>query len=170
MIAFAACVLESLSEGFAARWRDAFLPMSTSRLDYYLGTNCWQRPTVSPDLVVLAALALAHGFMDDRGRSNGHWARVEGMGRFSAEEVQKTKMCILEDVDYGLLRIGEEMVQQALREMQCAVLLNAPRTSVSWNDGTGVDKDGRRPRLSLSTGTPGAAVWTHGMQTPGPSP
>ncbi|KAJ4289023.1 Non-essential glycogen phosphorylase [Kalmusia sp. IMI 367209] len=153
MIAFAACVLDALSDGFASRWRDAFLPMNTTRLDYYLGADCWRQPSVSPDLIVLAALALAHGFIDDRGRSNGHWAKVEGMGRFDAKEVGKTKMCILEDIDYGLFRIGDDMVQRMVRAMQHAAYITTPRTSVVWDDGDCVEKDGRRPRLSLSTGS-----------------
>lgn len=166
MIALAACVLDALSEGFASRWLDAFLPMRTSSLDFYLGTDCWQKPNMSADLVVLAALALAHGFIDDRGRSNAHWAKVESRGRFSAKEVEKTKMCILQDVDYGLFRISEESIQRMAWEMQQATYFNTPRNSVSWAEG---QEKGRRPRLSLSTGS-GAAVWAHGVQTPEPSP
>lgn len=167
MVAFAACVLDALSDGFASRWRDAMLPVDTRTLDYYLGTNCWQQPTVSPDLVVLAALALAHGFIDDRGRSNAHWAKMEAMDRFDAKEVGKTKMCILEDIDYGLFRIGDDKVQHRVWEMQQAAYFTTPRNSISWGDGE--EKEGRRPRLSLSTGS-GAAVWAYGAQTPEPSP
>lgn len=166
MVAFAACVLDALSEGFASRWRDLFLPMDTVRLDFYLGTNCWQQPSISPDLIVLAALALAHGFIDDRGRSNGHWAKVEGAGRFDAKDVGRTKMCILEDINYGLFRISEEMVQRMAKEMQQATYFTTPRHSISFNEN---DKDVRRPRLSLSTGS-GSAVWAYGAQTPEPSP
>ena len=166
MVAFAACVLDALSDGFAARWNDAFLPMQTSTLDYYLGIDCWQQPNTSPDLIVLAALALAHGFVDDRGRSNAHWAKIEGAGRFDAKEVSKTKMCILEDIDYGLFRISEACVQQMAWAMQQATYFTTPRNSISWTDGE--DKE-RRPRLSVSTGS-GAAVWAYGVQTPEPSP
>ncbi|KAL5419754.1 hypothetical protein PMIN03_000356 [Paraphaeosphaeria minitans] len=167
MVAFAACVLDALSDGFASRWRDAFLPMDTTRLDYYLGTDCWQQPQTSPDLIVLAALALAHGFIDDRGRSNGHWARIEAAGRFDAKEVSKTKLCILEDIDYGLFRISEEMLQRMAKQMQQVSYFVMPRQSVSFDD----DKEGRRPRLSLSLGTgSGSAVWAYGAQTPEPSP
>ncbi|KAL1599905.1 hypothetical protein SLS60_007710 [Paraconiothyrium brasiliense] len=166
MVAFAACVLDVLSDGFASRWCDALLPMDTSKLDFYLGTNCWQQPTTSPDLIVLAALALAHGFIDDRGRSNGHWAKVEGAGRFAAKEVGKTKMCILEDINYGLFRISEEMVQRMAREMQQATYFTTPRHSISLDES---DKEARRPRLSLSTGS-GSAIWVYGAQTPEPSP
>ncbi|KAJ4354253.1 uncharacterized protein N0V89_005987 [Didymosphaeria variabile] len=166
MVAFAACVLDALSDGFASRWCNALLPMDTSKLDFYLGTDCWQQPSISPDLIVLAALALAHGFIDDRGRSNGHWAKIEGAGRFVPKEVGKTKMCILEDIDYGLFRISEDMVQRMSREMQQATYFTTPRHSISWDEG---DKEGRRPRLSLSTGS-GSAIWAYGAQTPEPSP
>jgi hypothetical protein len=168
IVAFAACVLDALSDGFARRWRDAFLPMDTARLDFYLGTDCWQQTNVSPDLIVLAALALAHGFIDDRGRSNGHWARIEGAGRFDAKEVNRAKRCILEDMDYGLFRISEDMMLCMARKMQQPTYLVTPRQSVSFDDG---DKEGRRPRLSLSLGTgSGTAVWAYGAQTPEPSP
>ncbi|KAF1968078.1 hypothetical protein BU23DRAFT_481227 [Bimuria novae-zelandiae CBS 107.79] len=166
MIAFAACVLGALSDGFAERWREALLPMKTSALDFYLGTNCWEQPSASPDLIVLAALALAHGFIDDRGRSNAHWAKIEIMGRFDAKELDKTKMCILEDIDYGLFRIGVESIQQMAWEMQQATYFTTPRPSISWTDSEGKE---RRPRLSLSTGS-GAAVWAYGVHTPEPSP
>ena len=166
IVAFAACVLDALSDEFASRWHDAFLPMKPSTLDYYLGADCWQQPTVSPDLIVLAALALAHGFIEDRGRSNAHWAKIEGAGMFDAKEVGKTKTCILEDIDYGLFRLSEERVQQMAWEMQQATYFTTPRNSISFTDG---EVKERRPRLSLSTGS-GAAVWAYGVQTPEPSP
>jgi hypothetical protein len=168
MVTFAACVLDTLSDGFASRWRDAFLPMDTARLDFYLGTDCWQQSDVSPDLIVLAALALAHGFIDDRGRSNGLWARIEGAGRFGAKEVNRAKWCILEDMDYGLFRISEEMMQRMARKMQQPTYFVTPRHSVSLDNS---DKEGRRPQLSLPLGTgSGSAVWAYGAQTPEPSP
>lgn len=171
MVAFAACVLDALSEDFSRRWRDAFLPMDAARLDFYLGPDCWQAPTMSLDLVVLAALALAHGFIDDRGRSNKHWAVIEAAGRFTTKEVDRTKRCILEDLDYGLFRISDERVETTVREMQHAAYFTSPRTSGAWDaeDGDRISKDGRPSRLSLSTGS-GGAVWLHGVQTPEPSP
>lgn len=177
ILAFAACVLDALSQRFASSWRDACLPPSEKAFNFYSGTHLRQRPMTGPDLIVLSALALAHGFIDDRGRSNGHWARVESRSQFTAREIETTKMCILRDMDYGLFRISDNMVQRMMRDMQRACNFNIPSSTSSRNDSVAAaaaaEKEERRPKLALSTGTggtPGTAIWANGVQTPEPSP
>jgi hypothetical protein len=116
---------------------------------------------------VLSALALAYGFLDDQGRSNSSWTKIEASGRFDAREVELTKLCILQDMDYGLFRISEEMVQRRVRDLQRASDFACSMTTLPRKDSV---QDQRRPRLSLSTGTSGLAVWAHGVHTPEPSP
>lgn len=126
VLGFAACVLERLS----ARGREG------------------------ADVIVLAALALAHGFLIDRLRSSRHWAVKESAGMFSVGEIEAAKRAILQDLDYGLFRIKDEAVQKMLGEMRRSSTL-------------GKRHDRRR---TLSINLPGAAVWSFGVQTPEPSP
>jgi hypothetical protein len=168
VVAYAACVLDALSPQFGGAWRGRFGGLDPSACDFYFGCNTWQRPT-SPDLVVLSVLALAQGFLDDGGRSNSQWARIGGVVRLDAKDVELTKMCILKDMDYGLFRINGEMVQRRVRDMQCACDFACTAISPGRLDSVG-DKNERRPRLSLSIGSSGLAIWAHGVQTPEPSP
>ncbi|KAF2683910.1 hypothetical protein K458DRAFT_367203 [Lentithecium fluviatile CBS 122367] len=159
VVAFAGCVLDALSSRFGGAWREVCGGADSSLHSFSFGYDIWHRSTASPspDLIVLSALALAYGFMDDRGRSNSHWARIEAAGRFEAKDVEATKMCILRDTDYGLFRISDAMVRKRCRDLQRACDFAVP---------------GWRPKLALSTGTGalGVAVWVNGVQTPEPSP
>ncbi|PSN71428.1 hypothetical protein BS50DRAFT_584919 [Corynespora cassiicola Philippines] len=167
-VAFAACILDALSQRFAGSWRDACVP----RLSPF--SFCRQQPAMGPELVVLSALVLAHGYLDDRGRSNSRWARIIGASLFSAQDIERTKMCMLQDMDYGLFRISEDMVQHMMRDMQRACSFtssssSSPSSLVATARTDGIaGKEERRPKLSLDLH--GAAVWKFGMQTPEPSP
>jgi hypothetical protein len=158
VVAFAACVLEQLSERFAGLWRDALVPAEFERdLKTFLETDdtphCGAH--VSPDVIVLAALVLAHGFLVDRLRSSRHWSIKESAGVFSVQEIEATKWAILKDMDYGLFRIGDEHVMSTMAEMR------KMKT-------TSVHKHERRRTLSINLA--GTAIWNHGVQTPEPSP
>jgi DNA-binding phage protein len=161
VIAFAACVLDALSERFASTWREVLGPAEFERdLKNFLRTDETRRNThVSPDVVVLAALSLAHGFLIDRLRSARHWSVKESGGMFSIREIEATKRAILQDTDYGLFRIGDDMVQSMLGDMQ------RPKTMTSLVRESKLDRRG-----TLSLNLSGAAIWNHGQQTPEPSP
>ncbi|CAI6231017.1 unnamed protein product [Periconia digitata] len=119
-------------------------------------------------LVILAALALAHGYLDDRGRSNRHWAVIEAAGRFDAHEVQRVKMSILSDMDFGLFRISDSAVKGMVTAMQNR--LPGPCISMPGGSGLTVNEDDGWLKSGLSTSAPGQAIWTFGVQTPEPSP
>ncbi|KAF1912963.1 hypothetical protein BDU57DRAFT_521580 [Ampelomyces quisqualis] len=140
VVAYAACVLDGLTQRFAMSWRDALVPSGTTR--------------TSPDIIVLAALCLAHGYLVDQLRSSRHWAVKESDGLFSVREIEATKRAMLRDMDYGLFKIRDEAVQDMLGEMQ--------RSTAS------ASKHGRRRTLSIDLR--GTAIWSHGVQTPEPSP
>jgi hypothetical protein len=127
-------------------------------------TDSIHHAPVSPDVVVLAALSLAHGFLTDRLRSSRHWAVRESDDQFTVQEIEATKRSILQDMDYGLCRINDEMVQRMLRDMQRAKVISTS----ACPDTTTVAKSNRRRNFSIDL--PGTAVWQHGVQTPEPSP
>jgi hypothetical protein len=164
VVAFAACVLDAMSSRFATTWRNALAPNDYARdLKDFLKTDSRRNVQVSPNVIVLAALSLAHGFLVDRLRSSRHWSVVESNGAFTVQEIEATKRAMLHDMDYGLYRISNETVQQRLKEMQRAnasVATTAPATP-------GL-KQGKRRNLSISL--QGAAIWSFGMHTPEPSP
>jgi hypothetical protein len=159
VVAFAACVLEQLSVRFAGLWRDALVPAEFEReLKSFLQTDdtlhCGAH--VSPNIIVLAALVLAHGFLVDRMRSSRHWSVKESAGMFSVQEIEATKWAMLKDMDYGLFKISDEHVMSTLAEMQKLKTI------------TPAHKHERRRTLSINLA--GAAIWNHGVQTPEPSP
>jgi hypothetical protein len=156
VVALAACVLEGLSARFENAWRETLRPAEFERdLKSFLRTDERRAAHVSSNIIILAALALAHGFQSDRMRSSRHWSVKESNGVFSVKEIETTKRAILEDMDYGLFRIKEDAVKKMLELMQ------RPTT-------TTVSKHDRRRTLSINlTGT---AIWSHGVQTPEPSP
>lgn len=164
IIAFSACVLDALSARFAAAWRDALAPSEYARgLQNFLRSDSKpQQVHVSPDIIVLAALSLAHVFLVDRWRSSRHWSLRESDGAFSVQEIEATQRAILQDLDYGLFRISNEAVQRQLGYMRCPVPVATAMKGVS------VMKVHRSRNLSMSLA--GTAKWCHGVQTPEPSP
>lgn len=140
VVAFTACVLEGLSQRFEKVWREALSPDGTAQ--------------TSPDIIVLAALSLAHGYLVDRLRSSRHWSVKESGNMFSVREIEATKRAMLQDMDYGLFKIQNLAVQNTLGE------LRGPTASAN--------KYERRRTLSIEL--KGTAIWSNGVQTPEPSP
>ncbi|KAF2821251.1 hypothetical protein CC86DRAFT_111435 [Ophiobolus disseminans] len=163
VVAFAACVLDSLSARFAATWREELVSAEFERdLKDFLRTDMPRHAHVSPDVIALAALALAHSFLVDRPRSSRHWSVKESAGVYSVKEIEATKRAMLRDMDYGLARITEEMVKSMMADMQ------RPKTASSLVREGSVSKAERRRTLSINLS--GTAIWSHGVQTPEPSP
>ncbi|KAF2279324.1 uncharacterized protein EI97DRAFT_364722, partial [Westerdykella ornata] len=136
IVAFAACVLDALSLRFASSWREA------------------------PEVIPLAAMAIAYGFLADKERSSRYWAQGVAEGMVSVRELEAMKWCLLSDIDYGLMRITEEMVAGMLQRMK--------GTMNGSNETISEDKKCHRS-LDLEPWR-GAAVWVHGVHTPEPSP
>jgi hypothetical protein len=167
VVAFAACILDALSCRFAATWRGTLLPSNYARdLEFFMKTDTCHHASVSPDVLVLAALSLAHGFFSDTRRSANYWAVGVSCDQFSIQELEATKRSILQDIDYGLCRVTEAMMNSMLRHMQHARPLSATATLASENEA--LAKAGRRQNFSIDLS--GTAMWKHGVQTPEPSP
>ncbi|KAL6703372.1 hypothetical protein ACN47E_009714 [Coniothyrium glycines] len=164
IVAFCACVLDALSARFATTWRNALAQCHYERdLGVFLRTDSRQNAHVGPEVIVLAALSLAHGFLVDRIRSSKHWSVREAAGAFSVQEIEASKRAILCDMNYGLFRIKNEMVQQRLRDMQRTI-----QAQTTGHQRQGIVKPQRQRNLSLSFA--GAAIWSEGGPTPEPSP
>ncbi|KAJ4364586.1 hypothetical protein N0V83_009182 [Neocucurbitaria cava] len=168
IVAYSACVLDALSSRFAAAWRDALASSNYKRdLKTFLQTDSRQKTHVMPDVIVLAALSLAHGFLADRLRSSKHWAVRESNGMFSVQEIEVTKRAILQDMDYGLFRISEDRVRRRLWAMRLQAVVPTPALLAKDSSSAG-GKHSRPRNLSLSLA--GTAIWNHGVHTPEPSP
>jgi hypothetical protein len=155
IVAFAACVLEGLSERFESLWRETLRPAEFDRdLKNFLRTDERRTTHLNADIVILAALSLAHGYLSDRLRSSRHWSIKESSGMFSVKEIEATKRAMLQDMDYGLYKIRDEEVMNMVESMRAR--------------NTMAKKHDRRRTLSINLA--GAAIWSHGMQTPEPSP
>ncbi|KAF2629011.1 hypothetical protein BU25DRAFT_390015 [Macroventuria anomochaeta] len=167
VVAFAACILDALSYRFAATWRETLLPSNYAKdLKFFMKTDTCHQASVSPDVLVLAALSLAHGFFSDTRRSAHYWAVGISRNQFTIQELEATKRLILQDMDYGLCRITEGMMESMLRDMQRTKALPAPPVLTNENDT--IIKTSRRRNFSIDLS--GTAMWKNGVQTPGPSP
>lgn len=166
VVAFAACILDALSCRFTATWRETLLPSDYARdLDYFMRTDTCHHASVSPDVLVLAALSLAHGFFSDTRRSAHYWAVGMSRNQFTIQELEATKRAILQDMDYGLCRITEGMMDSMMRDMQ-RTGTSSPAASTKENDS--VAKATRRRNFSIELS--GTAKWKNGVHTPEPSP
>jgi hypothetical protein len=162
IVAFSASILDALSQRFASSWRAALVPYQPD-----LFFQLTALPTLAPEVIVLASLALAHGFLADLDRSSKRWVQLEGASLFTVRELEATKWCILADIDYGLSRISDNRVQRMLKDMQHATNFSRSNVSMTVKPST-VEKGDKRPKLNLEFA--GTAVWQNGVHTPEPSP
>lgn len=168
VVAFAACILDALSSRFAATWRETLLPSNYARdLELFMKTDTCHHASVSPEVLVLAALSLAHGFFSDNRRSAHYWAVGMSRNQFTIQELEASKRAILQDTDYGLCRITEGMMDSMLRHMQ-RTRTSPAAAAVATNENDPVAKVGRRRNFSIDMS--GTAMWKNGVQTPEPSP
>jgi len=130
----AACMLDALSsKAFAKAWHDAcplpitFQPDRRGPFGSYSsdGTTLHLRNLplhdrrVSPEIIVLAALALADAFTpDDRDHTDKYWILHVAYGRYTAAQLNATKRCILHDLDHALMPFtGDYITRAMVREM-----------------------------------------------------
>ncbi|PVH96156.1 hypothetical protein DM02DRAFT_535869 [Periconia macrospinosa] len=153
---------------------DMFLDRANLPVEIYAFAGCVlemleARPEGSERaLTILAALSIAHGYLDDRGRSNRHWCLIESAGMFLPKDLQRAKMSILFNIDFGLMRISETAVQRMVKEMQRN--LPVPLLSLPGDNGTTADEDNASSKNMSNIIVPGQSIWTFGVQTPEPSP
>ncbi|OBT66180.1 hypothetical protein VE03_05098 [Pseudogymnoascus sp. 23342-1-I1] len=113
-LALAACILDSLTPRFATLWRRSLplssLPEASQHID-----------TVRPEVIVLAALMIAHKFLDDTGAKARTYSDVVGGGRWDVEMLNVTERCVLENLGWRVARLWrEELIEGAEDDMRRA--------------------------------------------------
>jgi hypothetical protein len=111
VVALAACILDSLSSSFVRSWRRACEnARSPERPSFH------SNPT-KPELIILAALAIAYNFLNDNEGDPTFWAERVAKRAVEPREVVATTRCILQDIDYGLMSFTPEDVEAMRQEM-----------------------------------------------------
>ncbi|KAG9199158.1 hypothetical protein G6514_008987 [Epicoccum nigrum] len=150
-----------------ATWQETLRPSNYARdLEYFMRTDTCHHACVSPDVLILAALSLAHGYFSDTRRSAHYWAVGMSRNQFTVQELEGTKRAILQDMDYALGRITEGMMDSMLRDMQRTKTPSSTAALANEHDSTA--KPSRRRNFSIDL--PGTATWKNGVPTPEPSP
>lgn len=170
IIGLAACILDALGSRFAPEWRKAY--SSTASTSSLLNRSWKKTPfhhhtktSVEPEIVVLCALSLAAGYLDDSQKPVAYWARTISADRFTTKQVNATRLCILVDIDYSLYSFTPDMIQEAMEDMQRAEHLFNGQTTASTACYSKEER-AKPPVLTLQ----GTAVLMHGLYTPEPSP
>ncbi|KFY29972.1 hypothetical protein V493_02184 [Pseudogymnoascus sp. VKM F-4281 (FW-2241)] len=83
-IALAACILDSLTSRFATLWRRS-LPLSS------LPAESQHIDSVRPEVIILAALMIAHKFLDDAGARTRTFSEVVGGERWEIDMLNVTE-------------------------------------------------------------------------------
>lgn len=205
VLGLTACILDALSMRFAKKWRHALtLNESTPAASPLLEAanapisppaspalrtaapvlNSAVKSCVEPELLVLSALALATGYLDDHQVSLQHWARRISCGVFTARQLSTTQRCVLIDLDYDLHSFTLEFIRDAIEDMHreslrtrqkaaaAAAAAAAATTTVAVVNAVAEEpyaatgEKNRPAPLSLQ----GSATWFKGVATPEPSP
>lgn len=127
------------------------------------------KTNAEPELLVLAALALATAYLDDHQVSLQHWAQRISCGVYSARQLSTTQRCMLIDLDYDLHSFTLDFIRDEIEDMHRASLRNRQKaasvTAVADESCAPSEKSKPAP-LSLQ----GTATWFKGIATPEPSP
>ncbi|GME26452.1 Cyclin-like protein [Neofusicoccum parvum] len=196
VVGLAACILDALSMRFAKKWRNALTlneptpaasplpepvaapvspPASPALMTSAPVLPGAIKSCAEPELLVLAALALATAYLDDHQVSLQHWAQHISCGVFAARQLSTTQRCVLIDLDYDLHSFTAEFIRDAIEDMHRASLRDRQRAAatataavakVVADEPCAASEKSRPAPLSLQ----GAAMWSNGIATPEPSP
>jgi hypothetical protein len=154
-IALAVCILDSLDARFARTWRlscpllpgsQALMPSSKR---HTLPPAFLERPqkhqlhidSVSPELIILAALVIAVKFTEDPQCPTEFYCHAWAKGLWSHDQLNFTERCIMEALDYRIMPLcDDECITDAMVDMQLAArqaesVLSAPASPGGRNTG-----------------------------------
>ncbi|KAF2762137.1 hypothetical protein EJ05DRAFT_198653 [Pseudovirgaria hyperparasitica] len=103
-IALAGCVLDSLSLKFSRKIREAFAAAHIAM------------PS-SPEILVLASLALATSYLADDHLLASYWTGVVAQSSVTAQQLNLTSRCLLLHIGYGLHGFTPDMVEETKEDM-----------------------------------------------------
>jgi transposase-like protein len=106
-VALAACILDSLSSRFVRAWRRECEEVNTSQHSAHS-----LRITAKPELIVLAALAVASGFLDDVKGEPRWWIQNVTEDTLNLREFDATMRCVYKDLNYDLCSFTAEEVDE----------------------------------------------------------
>ncbi|KAK0644719.1 hypothetical protein DIS24_g8578 [Lasiodiplodia hormozganensis] len=200
ILGLTACILDALSMRFAKKWRHALTlnestpaasplleaakapvspPASPTLMSAAHVLSSPIKSCADPELLVLAALALATSYLDDHQVSLQHWAKRISCGVYSARQLSTTQRCMLIDLDYDLHSFTLEFIRDAIEDMHRESLRNRQKAAaaaattatatikaVADEPYAAAGEKNRPAPLSLH----GSATWFKGVATPEPSP
>ncbi|CCX30857.1 hypothetical protein FPQ18DRAFT_21170 [Pyronema domesticum] len=105
VVSLACCVLDCLSDQFLRKWRNE----CCRRNGYPEGA----------EVLVVAALAIAQKFFEDRPYYNKQWARSISDNLFDVETLSLTEILVLQDLNYDLMKLSDpELLEENLVEIR----------------------------------------------------
>ena len=157
IIGLTACILESLSNRFLRSWRQA---------TFYAHVQ-----SARAESIVLAALCIASGFLDDRQRTTTWWSEEVAESSIRTRELNVTVRCILLDIDYDVHSFTAEMIADALAEMTQAGKGQQTAAKVEIHvTGMAIPSINNALEEGGERYNGGGALWQNGLVTPEPSP
>ena len=74
-----------------------------------------------PEVIILAALMIAHKFLDDAGTRTRTYSEVVGEGRWGVDMLNVTERCVLENLGWRVARLWRgELIEGAEEDMRRA--------------------------------------------------
>ncbi|KAK0391215.1 hypothetical protein NLU13_0716 [Sarocladium strictum] len=136
-IALAVCVLDSLDTKFSRTWRlscplpgllsgDGTLPSASSKrhtlpASSTLAYRQAHIDSVSPEIIILAALVIAAKFTEDAEAPTQYYCRAWGADAWSHHQLNATERCIMASLDYRIMPLcAEDCLADAMVDMQLA--------------------------------------------------
>jgi hypothetical protein len=136
-IALAVCVLDSLDTKFARTWRlscplpgllsgDSNLPPASNKRHTLpaASTLAYRQAhidSVSPEIIILAALVIAAKFTEDAEAPTQYYCSTWGADAWSHDQLNATERCIMASLDYRIMPLcAEDCLTDAMVDMQLA--------------------------------------------------
>ena len=131
-VALAVCILDSLNASFARIWRLACpllpgWPTISKRhtlppaLPEERPREQWHIDSVSPELIILAALVIAAKFTQDPQDPTQYYCGTWGRGLWTHDQLNVTERCIMASLNYRIMPLfKEDCLSEAMVDMQLA--------------------------------------------------
>jgi hypothetical protein len=154
-VALAVCILNALNSRFPKVFRkDCPLTPPPGSLWELVPQHI---DNLHPEVVVLAALILARGFVDDISETTATYKETWGQGLWSCDQINHAQQAILENIEYRIMPLWTEVrITEALR---CMKLAGEQHEPVVYDDEKARDEQHKMVekfsfRLNIATDRP----------------